>query len=246
MLIALMTDIHANREAFEACLAAAARAGAEKLVILGDIVGYGADPEWCAAKVRDLAAAGAVVLRGNHDQAAAIADTGMNSVAKIAIDWTKNQIDSGLRDFLAQLPLQVAEEDRLYVHADGSAPDRWRYVRDIETAERHFNGTSQTVSFCGHVHVPALYSLAGTGKITAFSPVSGIAIPLLPQRRWLAVVGSVGQPRDDNPSASWALYDTTSRNLTFMRAAYDVEKAAEKIRQAGLPDALSSRLLKGR
>jgi diadenosine tetraphosphatase ApaH/serine/threonine PP2A family protein phosphatase len=246
MLIALLSDIHANREAFESCLDAATRSGAEKLVILGDIVGYGADPDWCASKVMELAERGAMVIRGNHDQAAAGPNGTMNPVAQIAIDWTRNQLSAGQRAYLGALPLEIREDDRLYVHADASAPARWNYVLDSDGARRHFAACPEKVSFCGHVHRPALYGLSGADKLTSFTPKAAVAIPLLAQRRWLAVMGSVGQPRDDNPAAAWGLYDTASRNLTYMRTAYDVETAAAKVRAAALPESLAARLERGR
>lgn len=246
MLIALLSDIHANREAYEACLAAADNAGAGRYVILGDIVGYGADPEWCIEKTMELAGQGAVVVRGNHDQAAIDPDTGMNPTARAAIEWTRNQISTPNRDYLARLPLTVADDDRLYVHADASAPGRWNYVLDTESARRHLAASSATASFCGHVHRPALYGIASTGKMTSFIPNSAAPIPLMAQRRWLAVMGSVGQPRDGDPRAAYGLYDTERRDVRFMRAAYDIEAAAAKIRAAGLPESLAARLERGK
>lgn len=243
MQIALFSDIHGNREAFEACLGAAHGAG--RIVILGDIVGYGADPGWCLEKARALQAAGAIVLRGNHDQAAAEARCDMNTNARIAIEWTRTQLSEEQKQFLLSLPMAVEEEDRLYVHADGSAPAAWNYVSDVEDAAVHFGGTAARVSFCGHIHIPALYCEPPLGRITRFVPNSETSIPLLAQRRWLCVLGSVGQPRDGNPAAAFAVYDTEKRELQFRRAAYDIETAQQKIRDAGLPDNLASRLARG-
>ncbi len=243
MLIALLSDIHANREAFEATLAAIK--GVDQIVILGDIVGYGADPGWCVDTVQDLAASGAVVVRGNHDQAACETRCDMNSTARIAIEWTRDMLSPAQKAYLSGLPLTVNEEDRLYVHAEGSAPGAWQYVTDIADARAHFAGTSTRISFCGHIHVPALYCQPVIGKVTKFLPNSEARIPLLVQRRWLAVMGSVGQPRDDNPAAAFALYDTARRELQFRRVAYDVETAQHKIRMAGLPEGLAARLARG-
>lgn len=243
LLIAILSDIHANREAFEACLEAAAEAGAERYVLLGDIVGYGADPVWCLEKARELAAAGALCLRGNHDDAAAGAPVSLNGTARTAIEWTRERLNPEQVAFLAGLPMTVEVEDRLYVHADGSNPAKWNYVTDAESAAIHFRATASRLSFCGHVHVPALYSLSMQGKVAAFTPSSATPVPLLPQRRWLAVIGSVGQPRDGNPAAAFALHDTERGELRFLRAAYDAEAAAAKIRAAGLPESLAARLL---
>ncbi len=245
LILAIMSDIHANREAFEACLASAASAGADRLVLLGDIVGYGADPVWCATKAMELVGRGALAVRGNHDDAISQTRAGMNPVAQAAIDWTRGVLAVEHKDFLAELPLEVREDDCLFVHADASAPLRWNYVTDKDAAARHFAACSETFSFCGHVHRPALFSLPASGKIVAFKPNSMQPIPLLAQRRWLAVMGAVGQPRDGNPAAAYGLLDTQSRQLHFMRVAYDIDAAVAKIRAAGLPDSLASRLLNG-
>ena len=246
MLIAIMSDIHANREAFSACLAASEAVGRDHLVILGDIVGYGADPEWCLDTARDLLASGAIALRGNHDDAASKSTQSMTENARLAIEWTRNQLDAEARAFLGHLPMQVSEDDRLYVHASANAPEAWHYMLDADDARSHFACCHAAVSFCGHTHRPALFSAAPAGRITAFTPNSAEPIPLGTQRDWLAVIGAVGQPRDGNPGAAWALYDTHSRELRFQRTAYDIETAARKIRAAGLPEALAERLERGR
>lgn len=244
MRIAFLSDIHANREAFEAALSAAQ--AADRIVILGDIVGYGADPRWCVDKTMELAAAGAIVVRGNHDQASTDLSRRMSDMAQVAIEWTRGQLSDAHKDFLTRLPLEVREDDRLYVHADGAAPAQWHYVLDATCALSHFSGCADRVTICGHVHRPALYCLGGNDKVTAFTPRPACAVPLLSQRRWLAVMGAVGQPRDGDPSAAFGLLDTQSRALTFERTPYDIEAAAAKIRAAGLPDTLAARLFKGR
>ena len=246
MLIAFLSDIHANREALQACLEAADRGGADRLVILGDIVGYGADPEWCVDKVRALIEDGAVAVRGNHDEAAGKTTQSMTSNARIAIEWTRNRLDSAARAFLATLPLRLDDADRLYVHADASAPAAWRYVHDTDDARRHLSACGAQVSFCGHTHRPALHSLSALGRMTPFTPGSAEPIVLTRQRRWLAVMGAVGQPRDGNPAAAYGLYDTESRELRFCRVPYDAEGAARKVIDAGLPEALAARLMAGR
>ena len=246
MLLAVLSDVHANREAFEAVLAAAEAAGAQRFVLLGDIVGYGADPEWCAERAMALAEAGAIVLRGNHDDAVGNPSVSMNPTATLALEWTRRQLGGRTRAFLAALPFEAHEDDCLFVHADASAPADWNYVLDASDAGRHLAACKAHVSFCGHVHKPALYCTAPGGRITHFRPVAATPVPLLPQRRWLAVMGAVGQPRDGNPAAAFALYDTGSAELRFLRVAYDVEKAAGKIRAAGLPASLADRLFRGR
>jgi diadenosine tetraphosphatase ApaH/serine/threonine PP2A family protein phosphatase len=246
MRIAIFADIHSNRQAFEACLAHARGQGAERIVLLGDYVGYGADPDWTVSTVMDLVGQGAIAVRGNHDNA--IAETGekMNVEAQIAIEWTRCQLGAPQRKFLADLPLTAVSSDRLYVHAEASHPAAWKYVASVEDAAESFAAVRERLIFCGHIHLPQLYSMSVTGKLIRFVPTSDVAIPLLPGRRWLAVMGSVGQPRDGNPAAAYGILDTATNELTFCRAAYDVEEAAERIRKAGLPPHLANRLLQGR
>ncbi len=246
MLIALFADIHANRQAFEACLAQARDNGAEQYILLGDYVGYGADPEWTVETVMNLLERGATAVRGNHDNAVGEPREQLNVEAEVAIEWTRRELGAPARRFLAELPLTATADDRLYVHADASSPKSWRYVTDIDSAGRSLMATTAHITFCGHVHRPALYTMSVTGKMTAFTPVSGSAIQLLGGRRWLAVLGSVGQPRDDNPAACYAMLDTTRRELTYCRVPYDVEAAAAKIRANGLPTWLAERLLLGK
>jgi diadenosine tetraphosphatase ApaH/serine/threonine PP2A family protein phosphatase len=246
VLIALFADIHANRQAFEACIAAARRQGAARVVLLGDYVGYGADPEWTVTKVMELVDNGALAVRGNHDNAVRDASEQLNVEAQVAIEWTRGELGAAERRFLAELPLTREEEDRLYVHADASRPAGWLYVADIADAARSIGATAMPLSFCGHIHRPALYSMSPAGKMTAFTPSAGVAIQLLPGRRWLAVLGSVGQPRDGNPAASFVMFDTEKCEVTYCRAPYDVQEAADRIVANGLPTWLAERLFTGR
>ena len=246
MLIALFTDIHANKEAFEACLAHARRHAIDRMVFLGDYVGYGADPGFSVDTVRAFVERGAIALLGNHDSAVTGTTQRMNDEAAIAIDWTRKQLDAGQVSFLAGLPFTAEEDDRLYVHASAADPPRWDYVVDAPSAARSLTATEASITFCGHVHVPALFHLTAAGKVAGFDPVADVALPLTPQRRWIAVIGAVGQPRDRNPAACYALYDDSARTLTYVRVPYDVETAQRKIRDAGLPSFLSARLAWGR
>ncbi len=245
MRIAFLTDIHGNREAFEACLADLKTRSVDRIVLLGDYVGYGADPEWCVQRVMQLCSLGAVAVLGNHD--AAVADTreGMNNNAKITLTWTRGQLGSDERVFLAGLPLEIKDGSRLFVHSDASAPTRWNYVMDGANAATSLKSTAAQLTFVGHVHRPAIYAIASTGKITNFVPVTGTAVPLLAQRRWLVVVGSVGQPRDGNPAAAYSIYDEATTEIVSVRVPYDVEKASAKILAAGLPEPLARRLKVG-
>jgi diadenosine tetraphosphatase ApaH/serine/threonine PP2A family protein phosphatase len=246
VLLAVLADVHANRQAFAACLEAARARGADRLILLGDFVGYGADPEWTVDTVMRLVEEGAIALRGNHDHAIGTPSERMNEVARAAIDWTRGRLNVAQRVFLSGLPMVLDEDDRLYVHSEASDPARWLYVQSADTAARSMIATPAQVSFCGHVHQPALYSMSVTGKVTSFVPRSSTPVQLLKGRQWLAVAGSVGQPRDDNPAACFLTYDTGTRELTYHRVAYDIDLAARRIRDAGLPVWLAERLLQGR
>ena len=246
MLIALFADVHANRQAFEACLAHARDQGAERIVLLGDYVGYGGDPEWVMQRVMDLAAEGATLVLGNHDAAIGGSADGMNVEARVAIEWTRTELGKPARDFLAALPLTQSADDRLYVHSEASDPKKWTYVTGTLEAANSLSATQAHVTFCGHIHKPALYSLSSTAKMTSFTPTAGAGVPLLPGRRWLAVLGSVGQPRDGDPAAAYAIFDTERGELTYLRVPYDVEGAAARIRKQGLPIWLAVRLSQGK
>jgi diadenosine tetraphosphatase ApaH/serine/threonine PP2A family protein phosphatase len=247
MLVALMTDIHGNREAFSACLAHARLLAADRIVLLGDYVGYGADPVWAVDAVMDLVQQGATALLGNHDAAIdGPEEQDMNALARQAIQWTRAQLRPDQREFLARLPLTHEDGEILYVHANGYAPRNWDYITGPIEAARHFARSGASLTFCGHVHVPMLYHMSTTGKIGDFTPPSGSDIPLLSSRSWLAVVGAVGQPRDGIPAANYAVYDTERRLLRFLRVPYDVAAAAARVREAGLPERLAERLEKGR
>jgi diadenosine tetraphosphatase ApaH/serine/threonine PP2A family protein phosphatase len=244
--LAVFTDIHANRQAFSACLDFARARGAQRTICLGDYVGYGADPEWTVEVVMDLVERGAIAVRGNHDSAIGTPTVSMNAEAQAAIEWTRGRLSAAQRRFLADLPLTLQEDDRLYVHSEASNPQRWHYVQTAQDAARSIVATEADITFCGHIHQPALYSMSPAAKMMSFVPTSGVPVQLLGGRRWLAVLGSVGQPRDGDPAASFAMFDTDSREITYCRVPYDVETAAKRIRQNGLPFWLADRLLVGR
>src|SRR6202171_3213338 len=242
VLLALFADIHANQQAFSACLEAARARGAERMICLGDVVGYGADPEWTVETVMDLVDRGAMAVRGNHDSASRSASETMNAEAQAAIEWTRGRLSVSQRRFLAELPLTRRDDDRLYVHSEASHPARWRYVQSTPDAARSLEATEAHITFCGHIHQPALYSMSSAAKMTSFVPASGIPVQLLGGRRWLAVMGSGGEPSDGNPAASFAMFDTSSQEITYWRVPYDVETAAERIVENGLPLWLADRL----
>ena len=246
MLIALMTDLHANREALSACLAHAEQQKVTRYAFLGDLVGYGADPAWVLDAVRERVAAGGWAVMGNHDAAVLQDDhSGMHHMARQAVEWTRAQLSSEQLSFLRQLPYRVELPDLLLVHANAWAPEKWEYIDGIMEAMRSMHACKARVTFCGHVHLPTLYHLSLTGKTGEFLPTPENSIPLSKQRRWLVIPGSLGQPRDGNPAACYASFDTDSLELTYYRVPYDHDTAARKIIAAGLPAALATRLIAG-
>jgi len=246
MRIGLLADLHANREAVEACIDALRDAGCARLVFLGDYVGYGADPGWVVDFVRDEVARGGIAVRGNHDQAVACTPTAatMHAAAGAAIDWTRARLDPSQQAFLAALPQVAREDDRLYVHASACTPQDWTYVANPLAAARSLGATDARLTFCGHVHEPALYHATDSGA-GRFVPTPGVPMPLAGTRRWLAIPGACGQPRDRNPAAACAWFEPSSATLAFLRVPYDHAQAAAKIRAAGLADAFAARLATG-
>lgn len=246
MLIAILSDIHANREAFDAVMKAAEARGAERFVLLGDLVGYGPDPAYIVERAADLARQGAVLIRGNHDDAVATGTRGMSEMARTAMQWTVTRLSPDEKQFLASLPPTFSEDGRLYVHDSAEEPGRWHYVDGVESAARCLAACTEAAVFCGHTHVPAMFHALPGRTPVAYRPLDGLAVPLSPMRRHVVVVGAVGQPRDGNPAACFALLDTEERTVTMLRVPYDCERTAEKIDAAGLPSWLGMRLKVGR
>lgn len=246
MLIAIMTDLHANREAVTACLAHAEEQNAQRYAFLGDLVGYGADPGWVVDTVMSYVQRGALAVLGNHDDAVAQETSKqMHTGARMAVDWTRAQLNDSQLAFLKNLPLTVESSGCLFVHANALNPQQWEYVSSTLDAIRSMHATQCRITFCGHVHEPALYNLSPTGKVAVFTPTADASIPLSTHRRWLAIPGAVGQPRDGNPAACYALFDDVRSELTYFRVPYDHASAAEKIVAAGLPPHFAIRLEQG-
>ena len=247
MKLALLSDLHANRHALEACLADARARGAEQYAFLGDLVGYGAEPRAVLDTVMQLADRGAWVLRGNHDDAVLTPVPASGRADHAGAAWTASQITSEQRDFLEGLPLTLPVGFMLLVHASALDPGRWTYVEDAQRAadSLDFAGDATHV-FGGHVHEQRLFFQGSVGKTMPFEPTPGIAVPVLRHRRWLATVGSVGQPRDGRSEAMYAFFDTDALKLTFVRVPYDHAAAARAIRAAGLPESNAARLAEGK
>ena len=244
MRIALFADVHANAAALRACLAHARERGATRLAFLGDLVGYGPDPGEVVDLVAEQAAHGAIAVKGNHDEAIEGRTAYLNDSAARAIEWSRRVLTPGQRECLARLPLCVREGDRCYVHASAVAPHRWTYVDSPACALASMSAAGCTQTYSGHVHEQRLYVAHGAGA-TVFTPRAGIAIPTPPHRRSLALVGSVGQPRDGNPAAAYAIADLERHEITFHRVAYDHHETARRMRAAGLPEMLAYRIERG-
>lgn len=245
MRIAVLSDIHANRDALEACLADARERKADRLVFLGDYVGYGPDPEAALDLVMAEAGRGAIALLGNHDEAVDRPGRRMNDMAEQAIAWTRGRLEQRHRDFIAGLPLTAEIAGMLLVHADAAEPARWTYVTGPEEAARSMRATHCRLTICGHVHRPAIYAMSGTGKLTSFRPVPDVSVPLAATRSWLVVNGAVGQPRDGNPAAAYLLIDVERSEVTLRKVPYDVEAVVARIDAVGLPAVLGTRLRLG-
>jgi diadenosine tetraphosphatase ApaH/serine/threonine PP2A family protein phosphatase len=245
VLTAVISDIHANREALTAVLSHIRASGVDRIAVLGDIVGYGADPEFCIDAVRQLEAEGAIVIQGNHDEAAAGLDNDMSATAQAAIAWTRERLGTAEKAWLAGLPLSSTQPGVLFVHANGWNPQGWGYIRTAQEAERSMRRTTERLTFCGHTHQPSVFHMSSNRPAALFVPVPGVAIPLVETRQWLSVAPAVGQPRDGNRSAGYILFDDARREINFQRVPYDCEAASRKILAAGLPPSLAERLLKG-
>lgn len=246
MKIAVITDLHANREAVESVIEHAQAQAVDEWVFLGDFVGYGADPGWVVDTVRGFVARGATAVQGNHDQAVVRgASPGMRQEAAYVIEWTRAHLDADQIAFLAALPYTAQQGEQLYVHANAWDPEGWEYIMSRSEAQRSIWATDQHYTFCGHVHEPHLYFASGVGKVGNFVPTPGVPIPVPAHRRWLVLPGSAGQPRDGNPAASYVVFDDVLRELTFHRVPYDFDSAGAKILAANLPQRLASRLEDG-
>ena len=244
MILALLSDVHANLEALQACLEHAHERSATRFAFLGDLVGYGADPAAVVSTIMRYSAEGALVVKGNHEQAVEQGAPYMNAMVRESIAWAQAQLSPAQKAFLAALPLSVQEAGICCVHASADAPERWTYVDSPAAALRSLRSSPAAYTFSGHVHQQMLFAEV-QARASAYRPISGAAVAVAAHRRWLALVGSVGQPRDGRPAAGYALFDDARERITFYRVAYDHAAAARKIRRAGLSEALAQRIEKG-
>jgi diadenosine tetraphosphatase ApaH/serine/threonine PP2A family protein phosphatase len=251
MKLALLSDLHANARALQACLDHARTQGADQWALLGDLVGYGPEPEAVVDQCQRLAEEGATVLRGNHDAMAVTPPAQASRQGEFTARWTHDRLSDAQRHWLAHLPLTARIDAVLLVHASVNEPEQWRYVEDEGSAGRSLQAATQAhpeVRFLmgGHVHHQTLYYCGQGGQLMRFAPVPGVPIPVPAHRHWIATVGSVGQPRDGDPRAAYALLDLGKHQLTFWRVRYDHAATAHAVRAAGLDEALARRLESGR
>ncbi len=240
----VISDIHANIEELDAVLAAAPPH--DHVLMLGDLVGYGADPNVATERVRALPAV--TLIRGNHDKVAAgLASTdGFNHLAKQAIVWTAEALTPESREWLASLPQGPVVVDGLVQICHGAPFDEDVYVFDDLDAVRALRSLERPVCLFGHTHVPAAYALTDELRHLCAPRSHQFSLVFDPGTRYLMNCGAVGQPRDGDPRAAFGLLDTDAKTLVVHRVAYDVGAAQAKILAAGLPGVLAQRLAIGR
>lgn len=251
MKLALFSDIHANLQALEACLAHSRQSGAGQWAFLGDLVGYGGDPVPVLDQIQQLAERGAWVVQGNHDAMAVSPPVQSERQGEATAQWTSAQLSPAHRHFLSKLPLTVQVGSLFLVHASAEAPSKWRYVDDTRSALASLDAATAAHPevrhvFGGHVHQQTLYYRGSGRGLMPFTPTPGVPIHTPTHRRWIATVGSVGQPRDGKPLAMYAMFDVAQKALTFHRVPYNHMAAAAAIRRAGLPEHFARRLEEGR
>ena len=225
MKIAVIADIHSNQEALEAVLKEIENEKADKIYCLGDIVGYGPSPNECIDLVKGVTDK---VVVGNHDSAV-INQTDMmlfNSYARESTEWTRRMISDENYEYLLNLPLKISEHDMLFVHSTPLIPEDWNYILTQHSAEKHFNYFTESVCFIGHSHRPEMFRSV--------------------DNRLIVNVGSVGQPRDGNPKASFVIWNTEESEYELKRVEYDIKAVYKKVVKAGLNEFLGERLMVGR
>ncbi len=239
MLYAVFGDIHGNKHAFQAVLEDLEAAEPQGVLCVGDIVGYGAYPAECVRMVRDL---DAVVVAGNHDWATLgkIGIDYFNADARDSIIWTRQHLSDQELEYLAGLPLVATVEDATLVHSTLFSPEYFDYMQTLYDVRLSFDRLENRVCFCGHSHVPVMF--------LDTQPVDCFLEPELHlgQEKAIVNVGSVGQPRDLDPRASYALYDSDEGIVHYRRVEYDVGAASESIGKAGLPATNAARIMLGR
>ena len=243
----VLTDIHANLEALDACLEDALDRGYDDILVLGDVVGYGADPNAVVERVRQLDPA--AIIRGNHDKVSCglEAADGFNAVARMAAYWTVTALTDDNREWVAALPRGPVLVDADVQICHGSPRDEDEYIFGPADARGAFSAIERAVCLFGHTHYHAVFQwFGGTMEGVRVGGAIGPELELRPDVTYLVNPGSVGQPRDGDPRAAYAIVDVPAGRIEMVWLAYAVDIAQEKIRKAGLPDPLADRLALGR
>lgn len=240
----VFSDIHSNLEAFEKLISHKAFKEADKCLFLGDLVGYGADPNDTISlfrKIKNL-----YFIRGNHDKVISDIESSslFNPVAAFSAEWSKVQLSEENRTFLKNFEKGPRIVDHFITICHGSTFDEDYYVFSIFEAVESFKFMKTSIGFFGHTHFPVIY-LQRNNKINVIPLGDSKKIKLDPNTRYFINPGSIGQPRDKNPSSGFILFDSDKREINFYRFEYNVKKTQKKIRNAGLPELLASRLESG-
>ena len=240
MRIALFGDIHANLEALEAVLADAAEQQVDDYVCMGDVVGYNADPSACLERIRAM---NCPTVKGNHDEDASTTHSldNLNPVAAAALEWTRRQLSDEQRQWLRRLRMVRQVSDFTVVHSTLDQPAHWNYVTNRFDAMSNFSYQFTRVCFHGHTHVPRVYV-----KNDKVHEVPADSIEIEESSKYFINVGSVGQPRDGDWRACYAIYDLDQKRVALRRVEYDIKATQRKIRAAGLPEMLAERIAEGR
>ena len=239
----LISDIHSNLESLQATLDSAERLEPYQLMCLGDVVGYGADPSACIDLTGNHAN---LILAGNHDLAVAdaIPYCDFNPIARQAIEWTQSMLTPEDKDLLANLPLQYVDGDYCFVHASPIDPMKFGYIRTLEDVAEVFSHIGQKFCFVGHTHLPVMVRMSqNSGKMEV---VRDDKVYIEDKYRYFVNVGSLGQPRDNNPDACAVVLDEEEESIEFIRIPYDIAASQEKILSEGLPSYLAERLMLAR
>jgi diadenosine tetraphosphatase ApaH/serine/threonine PP2A family protein phosphatase len=240
---AFISDIHANLDALEVVLEDIKTQNVDRIVCLGDIVGYGPQPNECTMLVQQVSE---LTVVGNHDYAAlGRMDTlGFNEYARAAAEWTADALTPETKSFLEDLPMTKLLGGLLLVHASPKDPERWTYVLSYQEAKRQFSAFTERLCFIGHSHLPVVIEEYGD-DINALSFPEDIPLRLHRDRRYIVNVGSVGQPRDRDPRTGYTWYDDELDAALLRRLTYSIETVQQKILDAGLPPFLAQRLADG-
>jgi diadenosine tetraphosphatase ApaH/serine/threonine PP2A family protein phosphatase len=243
--VAVITDIHANLPALEAVLAAGEAAGVEETWCLGDVLGYGVEPDACTQLVRERCQ---VCLVGNHDIAVlgGLDISAFSEAAAVAVEWTRANVAESTLEFLRELEPSEERGGIGLFHASPRDPV-WEYVLSGEHAEAGMDANPRRIGLIGHSHVALFFSRSAAGKegeLRGAEAGDGSRLDL-GEGEWLVNPGSVGQPRDGDPRAAWLELDTEEMSAVFRRVPYEIERAAKPIVEAGLPSRLANRLYTG-